>query len=98
MVPYGGEEDGDRSAPNPLEAVGESFWYDVIGVLFPWEVEQKKPAASGAIAGVGITFRRDFSGALLIHHIVPVCLLRERTRVHACTHARTHTHTHTHTH
>jgi len=31
------------------------------------------PGASTAIVGVGITFRRDLSGALLIHQIVQVC-------------------------
>jgi hypothetical protein len=42
--------------------------------LFPWELEQQKKTASGTITGVGITFRRDSSGALLVHQIVPVLL------------------------
>ena len=28
--------------PDPLGAVGKSFWEDVIGTLLPWEVEKEK--------------------------------------------------------
>jgi hypothetical protein len=62
--------EAERTLPD-----GESFWEDLIGTLLPWEVKKQKPlpGASTAIVGVGITFRRDLSGALLIHQIVQVC-------------------------
>jgi hypothetical protein len=77
MVQNGGQG-GAGAAHEPL-AVAEkaflhSFWHDVVGVLFPWELEQQKKTASGTITGVGVTFRRDSSGALLVHQIVPVLL------------------------
>lgn len=63
--------------PDPLGAVGKSFWEDVIGTLLPWEVEKEKaPIPNPAsFVGVGITFRRDLNGALLIHQIMQVCPL-----------------------
>ena len=92
VVPRCGGEDSGLH-PDALGAVGESFWQDVVGALFPWEVDpgraptttddivgvlfpweaqQKKAPRTGNIVGIGITFRREQSDALLIHHIVQV--------------------------
>ena len=74
----GGAGAGASAAPEPLaeaeKAFLHGFWHVVVGVLFPWELEQQKNTASGTITGIGITFRRDSSGALLVHQIVPVLL------------------------
>ena len=75
MVPFE-QANVNEFHPDPLGAVGESFWNDVVGVLFPWELAKaptKTSNSSNSIVGIGITFRRDFGGALLVHQIVLVC-------------------------
>jgi ankyrin repeat protein len=68
-VGHGGAGAGAPAAPEPLL---HSFWHGVVGTLFPWELEQQKTTASGTITGVGVIFRQDSSGSLLVHKIVPV--------------------------